>query len=71
MGHSPVNVMMWCYLLIVGEVSVVYLAMVHQCISTICSVFPVEQVLLYSSAMNRLAHGEAIPVSMAVPWTRR
>ena len=45
----------------------------HQCISTICSVLlcPVEQVLLHSSAMNRLAHGEAIPVSMAVPWTRR
>ena len=45
----------------------------HQCISTICSVllFPVVQVLLHSSAMNRLAHSEAIPVSMAVPWTRR
>jgi len=28
MGHSPVNMMVWCYLLIVGEVSVVYLAVV-------------------------------------------
>ena len=66
-------------LLIVGEVSVVYLAMVPDCNDTInvsppYALFcccPVEQVLLHSSAMNRLAHGEAIPVSMAVPWTCR
>ena len=79
MGHSPVNLMVWCYLLIVGEVFVVYLAMVPDCkhiinVSPLYALFcccSVEQVLLHSSAMNRLAHGEAIPVSMAVPWTRR
>ena len=66
-------------LLVVGEVSVVYLAMVPDCndiinVSPPYALFcccPVEQVLLHNSAMNRLAHGEAIPVSMAVPWTRR
>ena len=31
MGHSSVNMMMWCYSLIVGEVSVIYLAMVPDC----------------------------------------
>ena len=31
MGHSSVNMMVWCYSLIVGEVSVVYLAMVPDC----------------------------------------
>ena len=31
MGHSTVNMMMWCYSLIVGEVSVVCLAMVPDC----------------------------------------
>ena len=79
MDHSTVNMMMWCYSLIVGDVSVIYLAMVPDC-KDIINVSPpyalfcccaVEQVLLHSSAMNRLAHGEAIPVSMAVPWTRR
>ena len=57
----------------------VYLAMVPDCkdiinVSPPYALFcccPVEQVLLHSSAMNRLAHGEAIPVSMAVSWTRR
>ena len=43
MGHSPVNVMVWCYLLIVGEVCGIFghgsrLQRHHQCISTICSV---------------------------------
>ena len=79
MGHSPVNLMVWCYLLIVGVVSVVHLAMVPDCkdiinVSPPYALFcccPVEQVLLHSSAMNRLAHGEAIPMSMAVPRTRR
>ena len=78
-GHSSVNMMVWCYSLIVGDVSVVYLAMVPDC-KDIINVSPpyalfccyaVEQVLLHSSAMNRLALGEVITVSMAVPWTRR
>ena len=29
--HSTVNMMVWCYSLIVGEVSVIYLAMVPDC----------------------------------------
>ena len=73
------NLMVWCYSVIVGEVSVVHLAMVPD-YKDIINVSPpyalfcccaVEQVLLHSSAMNMLAHGEAISVSMAVPWTRR
>ena len=73
------NLMVWCYSVIVGEVSVVHLAMVPDYkdiinVSPPYALFcccPVEQVLLHSSAMNMLAHGEAISVSMAVPWTRR
>ena len=73
------NVMVWCYSVIVGEVSVVHLAMVPDYkdiinVSPPYALFcccPVEQVLLHSSAMNMLAHGEAISVSMAVPWTCR
>ena len=62
------NLMVWCYSLIVGEVSVIYLAMVPDCkdiinVSPPYALFcccPVEQVLLHSSAMNRLAHSEAM-----------
>ena len=73
------NLMVWCYSVIVGEMSVVHLAMVPDYkdiinVSPPYALFcccPVEQVLLHSSAMNMLAHGEAISVSMAVPWTCR
>ena len=73
------NLMVWCYSVIVGEVSVVHLAMVPDYkdiinVSPPYALFcccPVEQVLLHSSAMNMLAHGEAISVSTAVPWTCR
>ena len=47
MGHSTVNMMVWCYSLIVGEVSVVYFAMVPDCKDIInVSSFKVPSILI-------------------------